>query len=196
MANSKIVLGGQTLIDLTKDTVSEENLLVGYRAHGADGEEVNGTCDFDANTTTSKPAGSSEILSGKEAWANGKKIIGSMYNYGGNGGGDITSKDQAYPIPAGFHDGTGTVKIAETEKAKLISDNIREGVTILGVVGAMSGTEEVKAQNREVTSSLSDFEVLPESPYNYLASVKVKKIPVTYTTLPSDQGGGTVVKIG
>jgi hypothetical protein len=87
-------------------------------------------------------------------------------------------------------------EIAETEKAKLISDNIREGVTILGVVGAMSGTEEVKAQNREVTSSLSDFEVLPESPYNYLASVTVKGIPVTYTTLPSDQGGGTVVKIG
>ena len=51
----------------------------------------------------------------------------------------------------GYHDGSGTVTIAAAEKAKLVPDNIRQGITILGVEGAMSGTEDVKAQAKTVT---------------------------------------------
>lgn len=192
MANSKIVLGGQTLIDLTADTVKKENLLVGNTAHGSDGELIQGTCDFDANTTTSKPASSSEILSGKEAWANGTKVVGGMPNMGKQTG-SISSKDGAYTIPLGYHDGTGTVGIAQTEKDKLISANIRANVTILGVVGSMQGTEGVDSQAKEVTPTVDGFEVLPDSPnYNYLSSVVVKPIPVSYA---ANAGGGTTVTI-
>ena len=42
MAVSKVVLGNETLIDLTGDSVSSENLLLGETAHGANGEEVIG----------------------------------------------------------------------------------------------------------------------------------------------------------
>lgn len=42
MAVSKVVLGNETLIDLTGDSVSSENLLQGETAHGANGEEVIG----------------------------------------------------------------------------------------------------------------------------------------------------------
>lgn len=42
MAVSKVVLGDETLIDLTGDSVSSENLLQGETAHGANGEEVIG----------------------------------------------------------------------------------------------------------------------------------------------------------
>ena len=42
MAVSKVVLGDETLIDLTSDTVSEDTLLEGTTAHGANGEEVIG----------------------------------------------------------------------------------------------------------------------------------------------------------
>jgi hypothetical protein len=35
---SKIVYGGQTLIDLTADTITADKLLKGATAHGADGE--------------------------------------------------------------------------------------------------------------------------------------------------------------
>ena len=194
MAYSKIVLGDKTLIDLTKDTVKPSNLLLNETAHGADGEEVIGTCDFDTNTTTSKAPNSNEILSGKEAFANGQKITGSMYNYGGNGGGDISSRDQDFTIPAGYHDGTGKVGISQEERNKIKSEYIKQGVTILGVEGSMSGTEGANAQHKEVTSSLTDFEVLPDSPtYNFLSSVTVKRIPVTYT---GNEGGGQTVKIG
>lgn len=42
MAVSKVVLGNETLIDLTGDSVSSENLLQGETAHGANGEEIIG----------------------------------------------------------------------------------------------------------------------------------------------------------
>ena len=42
MGVSKVVLGDETLIDLTSDSVSSENLLQGATAHGPDGEEVIG----------------------------------------------------------------------------------------------------------------------------------------------------------
>ena len=46
MGRSKVVYGGETLIDLTSDTVASNNLLSGYTAHGADGEAVNGGVSF------------------------------------------------------------------------------------------------------------------------------------------------------
>lgn len=42
MAINKVVYGNTTLIDLTNDTVTENNLLSGAVAHGADGNTVNG----------------------------------------------------------------------------------------------------------------------------------------------------------
>lgn len=43
MGVSKVEFGDETLIDLTNDTVNENNLLEGATAHGADGEEINGS---------------------------------------------------------------------------------------------------------------------------------------------------------
>lgn len=43
MANSKIIYNGNTLIDLTSDTVTANTLLNGYTAHKKDGTKVTGT---------------------------------------------------------------------------------------------------------------------------------------------------------
>lgn len=43
MGISKVVYGGETLIDLTSDTVSADKLALGATAHAADGEAVVGT---------------------------------------------------------------------------------------------------------------------------------------------------------
>lgn len=46
MANAnvnKVVLGSSTLIDLTADTITAENVIEGYTFHGADGSTVEGT---------------------------------------------------------------------------------------------------------------------------------------------------------
>lgn len=42
MAINKVVYGGDTLIDLTQDTVSSSNMLQGTTAHGANGEPITG----------------------------------------------------------------------------------------------------------------------------------------------------------
>ena len=94
----------------------------------------------------------------------------------------------------GFHDGSGDAAIDTDEAAKLIPANIREGITILGVEGSMSGSEGVKPQAKTVTPTFTPQEVTPDSPtYNYLSSVTVAAIPVTYT---DNEQGGQTLKVG
>lgn len=188
MANSKVIFGDEVLIDLTSDTVKADKLLKGYTAHGADGETITGTCTFDANTQDAT-ATASEILSGKTAYNKGNKITGEMKNNGAVTG-TISTKAGSYTVPQGYHDGSGKVSISSTEQAKIIADNIREGVTILGVAGKMSGTEGAKPQARTVTPTANGFEVLPESGFNYLSSVTV--LPIPYEVTDNSAGGKTI----
>lgn len=190
MAYSKVIYGGKVLIDLTSDTVAADKLLRGFTAHGADGEVVNGTCTFDSNTqdATAKAA---EILSGKTAYVKGSKINGSMVNRGAVSG-TISTKTGQYTIPQGFHDGSGKVGIDAAEQAKLIPENIRDGITILGVEGTMSGTEDAKPQAKTVTPSTQQQVVSPdtESGYNFLSQVTV--LPIPYEESENLAGGMTV----
>lgn len=188
MAISKVVYGGDTLIDLTADTVIPEKLLAGYKAHGADGEIVEGTCTFDANTQDAT-ATAAEILKGKIAYNKGNRITGSMTNNGAVSG-MISTKAGAYTVPQGYHDGSGKVQIAASEQAKLISTNIRDGVTILGVAGSMNPTEGEKAQEKTVTPKTTEQTVVPDSGYTCLSSVKVNAIP--YVESDNSAGGKTV----
>lgn len=52
MGVSKVDFAGDTLIDLTGDTVNEQSLLSGYTAHGADGELVEGAVTAVPTTTS------------------------------------------------------------------------------------------------------------------------------------------------
>ena len=191
MANSKIIFGGEVLIDLTSDTVEAGKLLEGITAHGKDGEPVVGTCTFDADTKDAN-AMAAEILLGKTAYKNGSKLTGTMPNNGAVSG-TINSKDRTYSVPQGYHDGSGSVGIDPTEKMKLIPANIREGVTILGVEGAMSGTEDAKPQQKTITPKKEQQTVLPDEGYNYLSQVIVEGIPYSESENPA---GGKTVTIG
>ena len=187
---SKVVYGGKVLIDLTQDTIVADKLLVGYTAHGADGAIIEGACDFDMKTAE-LTAAAGEILVGKTAGVKGQVVTGTMPNNGGVEG-FIAAKDEQYTVPAGYHDGSGKVGIADAEKAKLIPENVREGVTLLGVVGTMSGTEDAIPQAVEVTPSTVEQEILPdaEQGYNYISEVVVKAIP--YEEVENTAGGLTV----
>lgn len=188
MAINKVVYGGDVLIDLTGDTITKDKLLKGYTAHGADGEPINGSCEFDANTQDAT-ATDAEILLGKTAYNKGTKRTGTMPNNGAVNG-IISTKGEQYTVPQGYHDGSGKVSIPSTEQAKLVPNNIRDGVTILGVVGAMSGSEGIKAQNKTATPSTTQQTVLPDSGYTHLAQVVVEAIP--YTESDNSAGGKTV----
>ena len=188
MAYNKIIYGGRTLIDLTADTITPDTLAKNVTAHDKSGAPITGTNTYDSDTQDATAA-VAEILSGKTAYVRGSKLTGTMKNNAAVTG-TISTKAQEYTIAHGYHDGSGKVSIASTEQAKLIPDNIRDGVTILGVAGTMSGTEGANPQAKTVIPTTEEQEVLPDEGYNYLSQVTVAAIP--YEETENSAGGKTV----
>ncbi len=194
MANAninKVIYGGTTLIDLTGDTVSPDKLLKDVTAHDKSGAVITGTCTYDVDSTDATAA-VAEILTGKTAYARGTKLTGTMKNNGAVSG-KIATKDGTYTVPQGYHDGSGKVAIDATEQAKIIPENIREGITVLGVEGTMSGTEDAKPQAKTITPGQTEKVVLPDEGYNYLSQVTVESIPYVES---DNSAGGVTVTIG
>ena len=195
MANeyvNKVIYGGETLIDLTGDTAVATDVLSGKKFHLKSGAQATGSCTYDADTSDAT-AGASEILATKTAYVNGSKVTGTMPN---NGGTNVTVTSKAgTTIPAGYSDGSAKAIIDSTSATNLVAANVREGVTILGVEGTMSGSEDMHAQAKSVTPTTSQQVITPDSPtYNCLSQVTVAAIPVTRTDNAS--GGVTVTIAG
>ena len=194
MANqyvNKVVIGSEVKLDLTSDTVTAATLLSGVKAHDKSGAQITGSCEYDADTSDATAA-AAEILKDKTAYVGGSKITGTMPNKGAVSL-DITSLSSV-AIPMGFHDGSGTAQISSTEAAKLVATNIRKGITVLGITGTMDTTEGVTPQAKTVTPTFSAQEITPDSPtYNYLSSVTVDAIPVSYV---DNAAGGQTLTVG
>lgn len=159
MAINKVVYGGNTLIDLTGDSVTAAGVLDGVTAHDKSGRQITGVVPDNGAVE-----------------------------------GVIDTADGEYTIPYGYHDGKGKVSIDATERAKLVPDNIRKGVTILGIEGTMSGIEGVNSQVKTVTPSVGTQTILPDDGYNYLSGVTVNAIP--YAESENSAGGITVTIAG
>ena len=194
MANqyvNKVIIGSEVKLDLTQDDITPDKLAEGIKAHDKSGAPIVGSSTFDADTSDAN-AVAAELLKDKTAYVNGVKVTGTMPNNGAKTL-DITNKSTPVTIPRGFHDGSGKAQIAADEQAKLIPKNIRDGITVLGVTGTMSGSEGMKPQAKNVTPTFAQQEVLPDEGYNCLSSVTVAAIPVTYT---DNEQGGQTMKVG
>ena len=179
MANNnptKIIYGGETLIDTTGLTVEASDIAAGKKAMDKYANIITGTSTKDSDTSDAT-AGAAEILSGQTAYVAGNKVTGTMPNRGAV---------QQYTIPQGYHDGSGKVSIASTEQAKIIATNIRQGVTILGVEGTMSGQEDVHAEAITATPMTTAQTITPSTGYNYISQVTVNAIP--YSETPNATG--------
>ena len=106
--------------------------------------------------------------------------------------GVLSTKEDTYTVPQGYHDGSGTVGIDSTEQAKLVPENIRDGISILGVTGTMSGLEGAKPQEKTIAPSKNAQTIVPDEGYNYLSQVTVAAIPYVES---SNAAGGLTVTI-
>ena len=195
MPVSKVIYAGNTLIDLTGDTVQNSTLLKGYTAHGRDGSLIQGSCDYDSNTSDATVL-PSEILEGKTAYSHGQKIVGTMIN-NETYHAEISTKNGMVKIPQGRHDGDGTVTLKSSAIADLKSENIVSGVTILGVTGNLTpgiDPDSIKVTHLTVSPSTEDYSVSPrdKGDYDYFSRVYVAGVSVKEE---ENTGGGITVKI-
>ena len=182
---------GTILIDLTSDTAEAADVKSGKYFHLKTGERVQGTNTYDSNTTDAD-ASASEILYGKTAYVNKNKLTGEMTNNGAVAG-TISTKAGTYTVPAGYHSGLGSVAIDSTEQAKIIAENIKSGIEILGVTGSYSG-EAVTAGAVSVTPYLTAQTILPSSiSKDYISQVNVAAITITES---DNAAGGRTITIG
>ena len=192
MANyiNKLVVGNEVKFDLTGDTVAPNTLLTGATAHDKSGAQITGTCTYDSDTSDATVA-VAEILKDKTAYARGAKIVGTMPN---NGAKNYTISDlNDQTISLGFYDGSGKISIDSAEKAKIIPANIKNGVSILGVQGTMTGQEDLQVQSKTVAPTFAAQTILPDEGYDYLSQVVVSAIPMTES---ENTAGGLTLTIG
>lgn len=107
--------------------------------------------------TTGANAGAGDILTGKSAFGSAGSVNGSMAN-NGTLSGTISTKAGTYTIPAGYTSGGG-VAIASAEQSKIVSGNIKSGVTILGVSGATAvvDTSDADATAAQILSGVTAY---------------------------------------
>lgn len=192
MANyiNKLVVGNEVKFDLTGDTVAPNTLLTGATAHDKSGAQITGTCSYDSDTSDATVA-VAEILKDKTAYARGAKIVGTMPN---NGAKNYTISDlNDQTIAMGFYDGSGKISFDSAEKAKIIPANIKNGVSILGVQGTMTGQESITVQSKTVAPTFAAQTILPDEGYDYLSQVVVSAIPMTES---ENTAGGLTLTIG
>ena len=192
MANyiNKLVVGNEVKFDLTGDTVAPNTLLTGTTAHDKTGAQITGTCSYDSDTSDATVA-VAEILKDKTAYARGAKIVGTMPNNGAKNYTISNLNDQS--ITMGFYDGSGKISFDSVEKAKIIPANIKNGVSILGVQGTMTGQESITVQSKTITPTFTAQTILPDGGYDYLSQVVVSAIPMTES---ENTAGGLTLTIG
>lgn len=135
------------------------------------------------------------VLDGKQFHgADGEIKTGAMTNRGAVEG-TIATAAGSYSIPAGYHNGSGSVQISPVEQSKVIAQNIKQGVQLLGVTGSYAGEPvnlQTKTKSYTPSTTAQSESVSADSGYDGLGSVSVTVAAIPYTETENPSGGITV----
>lgn len=113
--------------------------------------------DISSNTT----ATADDVLTGKTAVSGGTAITGTMADHGVYTG-VITDKSELKTLEAGYYAEGSAVSISSDETSKIIPENIKSGVSILGVEGTLEagsgGSGSVTKYNVSIDNILGDVD--------------------------------------
>ena len=147
-----------------------------------------GTSSGSGTDTSDATATASDILTGKTAYGKDGKISGSMTDNGAVNK-SISGKSERYTIPKGYHDGSGKIGIDSSEQAKIVPENIKKGVSILGVTGSYEATASGGISNNNCEAYLVDV-TNPTVSFK-TTSGTIKAYGYAYATTKSQWGGSS-----
>lgn len=188
---SKVTLKtGEVIMDLTQDDVKPEYVQKDIWFHDKTGKRQQGTNTktVDASAVTAEAA---DVLAPKTFGKGNEVAVGTMPD---NSGKDVViSNKTGTSVPYGYSDGSGKARLSDDDLAKLIPENIKEGITILEVVGTY-GAGDMSAISKEVTPTFEEKVYNPsDDGVTFYSSVKVNAIKITRT---DNEAGGVTVTIG
>ena len=205
MAISKVTLNGETLMDVTQDTVAINNLLTGETATGADGEPVAGGLTIPTFTTQEKsvsPTESEQVVqpdSGKDGLS--KVTVGAISKtYVGS---DITRRDSTslsasgatVTVPAGYYSSQASKLVSTTTHPKpTVSLNSTTGVVTASHVqttGYVTGG--TTTETLELTTKAAAT-ITPSETQQEIASGQYLTGKQTIAAIPSTYVGSGITK--
>ena len=143
-----------------------------------------------------------DVLSGKTFYKDNAKtkLTGTMTN-NGTVSTDISAKATEVTIAQGYHSGSGKVKISATEQAKIITGNIKAGITVLGVAGKSSvvDTADANATAGDIlngkTGYVNGSKITGNFPILAGSTVSAGYCYVAYSTAPASTNSTSYVKL-
>lgn len=108
-----------------------------------------GTAKF-YDTAAATPS-ASDVRNGVKVFGADGEVQGNLTEVSGSTQ-NITTKAQVFTAPAGIHAGDYKVQISASEQGKIVSGNIKSGVTILGVQGSLSSVSVSQDSSTKVLS--------------------------------------------
>lgn len=208
------------LINLAEDTVAPENLLAGAVAHDSSGQRIVGTMTQSSGIDTSDATALSEdIVSGKTAYVDGEKVVGSMAmisasnptvgqgrfslfkvgeELGINFNSVSLSNESAY-IKNGdsfriYGDGTlgryfGDAKPEDVRKGKRFTSNDGVNIGTMEVSGGGSGGVQVKTGTTSVSTIVTGLSRIDKL---IIYTDKIKSVGVVTAVYSADVGTAKV----
>lgn len=167
MAISKIILNGETQMDVTGNTVTSGSLRSGYTATGADGNIVNGEI-LNKSAQTYTPGTSNQTIPSGVYLSGTQTILGDSNLIGEN----IANGKSIFGV-------AGTASVMYSGVSNATSSNVLEFTSLKGepsyfyVVLFDTGT-----QNNGISNIMGDLST--SSPYVYASTSKVQSSTVSF----------------